>query len=48
MWLDRLRTKLAVAWDTVLVVTKLDKVLKACKKILTAGGLTATAGCLNL
>ena len=48
MWLERLRTKLAVAWDTVLVVTKLDRVVKACKKILTAGGSTAAAGCLYL
>ena len=48
MWLERLRTKLAVAWDTVLVVTKFESMLKACKKKLTAGGSTAAAGCLNL
>ena len=48
MWLERFRTKLAVAWDTVLLVTKLDRVVNACKKKLTAGGSTAAAGCLNL
>ena len=48
MWLERVRTKLAVAWDTVLLVTKLERVVKACKKKLTAGGSTAAAGCLNL
>ena len=48
MWLERFRTKVAVAWETVLVVTKLDRVVKACKKKLTAGGSTAAAGFLSL